>query len=245
MLTIGRICATPVLGYLIITSHPIPAAFLFFTAGLTDWIDGYLARKWDQRTVFGSIVDPLADKLLITTVVVSLAVQGALPPPLALLILGRDGSLAVAALYYRYASLPEPKTFRRYWDPSLPSAVVHPTAASKANTFLQLSYIMALMLDPLVRSWGGVDVAVLDMAITTMQAVVVGTTTWSWAEYVIKPDAVTVLGPATAEQKRRIGFRGRALIGAGLGVCAGVWAWTTLGRESKNVTDADDDKNVD
>lgn len=58
--------------------------------------------------------------------------------PLAIIILGRDALLGLAALYYRYISLPGPKTFARYWDFSLPSAEVHPTEISKVNTAGQL-----------------------------------------------------------------------------------------------------------
>jgi len=57
---------------------------------------------------------------------------------LATIILGRDIGLGIAAIYYRWISLPAPKTFRRYWDFSLPSAEVRPTTVSKYNTALQL-----------------------------------------------------------------------------------------------------------
>jgi len=50
---------------------------------------------------------------------------------LAVIILGRDFGLGIAAIYYRYISLPPPKTFMRFWDFSLPSAEVHPTQISK------------------------------------------------------------------------------------------------------------------
>lgn len=72
------------------------------------------------------------------------------PGPLAILIFGRDASLAIAAIYYRYASLPSPKTFARYWDFSLPSAEVHPTTVSKFNTFLQLALIGLTLLFPVL-----------------------------------------------------------------------------------------------
>ena len=55
-----------------------------------------------------------------------------------MLILGRDIILGIAAIYYRYISLPPPKTLARYWDFSLPSAEVRPTEISKVNTALQL-----------------------------------------------------------------------------------------------------------
>ena len=69
---------------------------------------------------------------------------------LAILILGRDGLLGLAAIYYRYISLPPPKTLARFWDFSLPSAEVHPTAISKVNTALQLGLIGATLAMPLV-----------------------------------------------------------------------------------------------
>jgi cardiolipin synthase len=69
---------------------------------------------------------------------------------LAGIILGRDIGLGIAAIYYRWISLPPPKTFSRYWDFSLPSAEVHPTTISKYNTALQLALIGATTALPLV-----------------------------------------------------------------------------------------------
>jgi cardiolipin synthase len=69
---------------------------------------------------------------------------------LAVIILGRDVGLGVAAIYYRWISLPLPKTFSRYWDFSLPSAEVRPTTISKYNTALQLALIGATTAMPLV-----------------------------------------------------------------------------------------------
>ena len=67
-----------------------------------------------------------------------------------MIILGRDVGLAISAIYYRWISLPPPKTFMRYWDFSLPSAEVRPTTISKYNTFLQLGLMGATMINPLV-----------------------------------------------------------------------------------------------
>jgi cardiolipin synthase (CMP-forming) len=71
---------------------------------------------------------------------------------LAVIILGRDVGLAIAAIYYRWISLPPPKTFMRYWDFSLPSAEVRPTTISKYNTFLQLGLMGATMVTPIVTA---------------------------------------------------------------------------------------------
>ena len=67
-----------------------------------------------------------------------------------MIILGRDVGLAISAIYYRYISLPPPKTFMRYWDFSLPSAEVRPTTISKYNTFLQLALMGLTTTAPVV-----------------------------------------------------------------------------------------------
>lgn len=81
---------------------------------------------------------------------------------MASIILGRDVGLAMAAIYYRWISLPPPKTFARYWDFSLPSAEVHPTTISKYNTFLQLALVGITTAAPLMP-WD------LTQALTIMQ----------------------------------------------------------------------------
>ncbi|KAI4143833.1 MAG: hypothetical protein LQ340_006859, partial [Diploschistes diacapsis] len=121
-LTASRLFSAPLLGYLILHAQPVAALSLFTYAALTDLVDGYLARHYGSQTVVGTILDPMADKTLMTVLTVCLAVQGSLPLYLATLILGRDVLLALSAVYYRWISLPPPKTFWRYWDFSLPSA---------------------------------------------------------------------------------------------------------------------------
>jgi cardiolipin synthase len=55
------------------------AVGLFAYAGVTDMLDGWIARKWDQKTVVGTVIDPMADKMLMTVLTVCLAIKGALP----------------------------------------------------------------------------------------------------------------------------------------------------------------------
>lgn len=153
VLTLSRLVAAPAVGYLILHDQHAWALGFFAYAGITDLVDGWIARRWHLQTVVGSVVDPMADKLLMAVTVACLAAKGALPGPLAILIFGRDASLAVAAIYYRHASLPSPKTFARYWDFSLPSAEVHPTTVSKVNTFLQLALIGLTLLLPVIAHY--------------------------------------------------------------------------------------------
>ncbi|CAG7929584.1 unnamed protein product [Penicillium olsonii] len=150
ILTFSRLLAAPAVGYLLVNNYHTAALSLFAYAGITDLVDGWIARRWNLQTVVGTIIDPMADKLLMTIGVACLAVNGSLPVWLAVIILGRDVGLAMSAIYYRWISLPEPKTMARYWDFSLPSAEVKPTEISKINTALQLVLVGSAIALPVV-----------------------------------------------------------------------------------------------
>ncbi|KAL3425770.1 phosphatidyl synthase [Phlyctema vagabunda] len=194
ILTASRLIAAPIVGYLVLHDQHAWAVGLFAYAGITDLVDGWIARRWNLQTVVGTVIDPMADKTLMTILTVCLAIKGALPVWLAGIILGRDVGLAIAAIYYRWISLPPPKTFARYWDFSLPSAEVHPTTISKYNTALQLALIGATTAMPLVT----VDVTT---AMTAMQYLVATTTIWSGASYVYTKDAVKILNQTQDQNK--------------------------------------------
>jgi cardiolipin synthase len=79
ILTVSRLIATPAIGYLVLHDQHAWAVGLFAYAGITDLIDGWVARRWNLQTVVGSVIDPMADKFLMTVLVGCLAVKGALP----------------------------------------------------------------------------------------------------------------------------------------------------------------------
>ena len=236
ILTVSRLIAAPVTAYLLVHDQYRWALALFAYAGITDLVDGWIARRWKLQTVAGSVIDPMADKALMIILTVTLAVKGALPLYLATLILGRDASLALAAIYYRYASLPAPKTFMRYWDFSLPSAEVHPTTVSKYNTFLQLVLIGSALALPVVTA-GGQSTAVLHSlglqgvdlhaAMSYYQWLVAATTAWSGLSYAYLKKAVTILGEDEALKSKQ-GARGRAIIGVTFGSVVIAAAWMAL-----------------
>lgn len=151
-LTLTRLIAAPICGYLVLHDYHTWAAGLFAYAGITDLVDGWIARRFNTKTVVGTVIDPMADKALMTILTVCLAVKGMLPVWLAVIILGRDVGLGISAIYYRWISLPEPKTFSRYWDFSLPSAEVRPTTISKWNTVLQVGLIGATTAAPIITA---------------------------------------------------------------------------------------------
>ncbi|KYK61903.1 hypothetical protein DCS_03048 [Drechmeria coniospora] len=185
-LTATRLVAAPIVGYLVLQDMHLWAVGLFAYAGVTDLLDGWIARRWNSKTVVGTVIDPMADKALMTILTVCLAIKGALPLWVATIILGRDVGLGIAAIYYRWISLPAPKTFARYWDFSLPSAEVRPTTISKCNTVLQLALVGLSTAAPVI----GAD---MSSTLTALQYIVVATTIWSGASYVYTKDAVKIL----------------------------------------------------
>lgn len=187
VLTFGRLLAAPAVGYLIMEHNYDEALGLFALAGFTDMLDGHIARKYNMKTVLGTMIDPLADKVLMTVMTVTLAMQSLLPVPLAVVILGRDAGLIASSCYYRYISLPEPKTIKRYFDGSIPSAEVKPSQISKINTALQL-VLMGFSLSTVCM---GLPSSPEFM--TAFHWVVGGTTVWSGAGYMLKKNAVRII----------------------------------------------------
>ncbi|EIN03864.1 hypothetical protein PUNSTDRAFT_77504 [Punctularia strigosozonata HHB-11173 SS5] len=186
LLTTSRILACPVLGWAILHDSFYLSTSLLVYASLSDWFDGFLARRYNMRSVLGTILDPAADKTLVTTLTVTLAMKGLLPIPLAVIIIGRDVLLSFSAFYIRYTSLPAPKTFSRYWDFSIPSAEVRPTQISKYNTAFQLLLMGTTAISPILP----IDLAI---PLTALQWTVATTTIWSGLSYVFSKDAVKLI----------------------------------------------------
>lgn len=141
-LTVGRGILSPYIGYVIVQGEFSLAMCLLVAAGITDLLDGQIARRWPQQASnFGSFLDPLADKLLIGSLVISMGYCSLLPIWLAGMILFRDAFLIGAGFVIRYISLPPPRTFTRYFDATHVTAQLEPTFISKVNTAVQLGAI--------------------------------------------------------------------------------------------------------
>ncbi len=100
-LTTLRMILVPVFIVLYLNKLPIPALIVFIAASLTDFLDGHLARKNNMVTDYGKIMDPLADKLLVTSAFVCMVETGVIPAWMVIVILAREflitGLRAVAA----------------------------------------------------------------------------------------------------------------------------------------------------
>ena len=131
LLTIGRICLAPFLVSAVLEGKFLLGFVLFVVAGITDALDGTLARILKQRTVLGQYLDPVADKLLISTLFLVLTHMNLIPVRITVLVFGRDlGILVVAAILYTAVG-------RRDFKPS---------GFGKANTLAQITAVAAVLL---------------------------------------------------------------------------------------------------
>lgn len=143
-LTILRMAFVPCIVLLLIYGHPAIATLVFFIAGITDGLDGLLARTLEQKTELGSFLDPVADKLLLTGVFVTLTfpwlpVALHIPAWLTILVISRDVLIAVSALIIHL------QTGHSEFPPSI---------LGKCTTALQLLTVGDCLLANIWRSFG-------------------------------------------------------------------------------------------
>ena len=137
LLTLLRICLAPFLVASILEGRYTLSFVLFVAAGLTDALDGTLARVLRQRSMLGQYLDPVADKLLLSALFVVLTYKGLIPTTVTALVFGRDlGILVVSAILYAAVG-------RRDFSPSV---------FGKANTAVQVSAVAAVLLRQLTAA---------------------------------------------------------------------------------------------
>ena len=101
VVTTARLVLVPVFVWLLVQPHRsdwFQAAVLLAALGSTDWVDGQLARRLDQVTNLGKVLDPTADRVLLATAVIGILAVGAIPTPVAVIALAREAIVAVAAV---------------------------------------------------------------------------------------------------------------------------------------------------
>ena len=106
--------------------------WIFIGAAVTDWLDGYLARRWNQTTSFGAFLDPVADKLMVAAALIVLTEFGRIYAIVALIIIGRE--ITISALREWMAQIGQSKS-------------VAVNIAGKAKTVAQLVAIPFLLFD--------------------------------------------------------------------------------------------------
>ncbi|XP_023249280.1 cardiolipin synthase (CMP-forming) [Seriola lalandi dorsalis] len=152
VLCVCRILLAPFLGHLIIQQHFHLSLALFALAGATDLLDGYIARTWPtQKSALGSALDPLADKILVSILYVSLTYAELIPAPLTALVIFRDIGLIAAVFWVRYKTVPPPVTLSKFFNPCYTTAQLKPTLFSKVNTAIQLFLVAASLAAPVFQ----------------------------------------------------------------------------------------------
>ena len=162
VITFARLCTVPLSVWLVLEQRFAAAFFLFLAAGLSDAVDGWLARRSGGGNTVGALLDPVADKVLLVTMYVTLAAAKVLPDWLAILVVFRDavivGGVVVLSLLGQ-------------------SVLIRPLYVSKLNTALQI----ILVAVSLALSGFGLNAPLLTLMLVWLVA---GTTLWSGAAYV-------------------------------------------------------------
>ncbi len=133
ILTLVRILLTPLFVILLLSDSFSTALLVFFIAGVTDGLDGLIARWLNQRTALGAYLDPMADKLLLVSAYICLPVMDAIPDWLAVIVISRDVIILLGIAIFTL-------TEKKY--------EVRPTFVSKCTTTLQIITVIVVLLDP-------------------------------------------------------------------------------------------------
>ena len=131
LISLARLLCVPVTIWLIVTNNIQAAFWVFVAAGVSDAVDGFIAKRFNAETAVGRYIDPLADKALLVSVYVALGVRGALPDWLVILVVFRDvlivGGAMLAALF-----TDEPVRTK-------------PLLISKVNTLMQILVVVVVL----------------------------------------------------------------------------------------------------
>jgi len=130
LITLGRIILVPIVVWAITSGEMQAAFFLFLAAGMSDAVDGFLAKRFHMASELGALIDPLADKALIVSIYIALGIAAALPISLVILVVSRDIMIIAGFMLSWLVGKPMP---------------VRPLPVSKLNTAAQI-LLAALVL---------------------------------------------------------------------------------------------------
>ncbi|MCK4534492.1 MAG: CDP-diacylglycerol--glycerol-3-phosphate 3-phosphatidyltransferase [Syntrophobacterales bacterium] len=164
-LTLIRIILVPVFVILLMQGSFSYALLVFVVAGVTDGLDGFLARILKQQTVLGSYLDPLADKALIITAFVALSIMDIIPGWLAVIVISRDCIILLGVSVLSLMSV---------------SFEIRPAYVSKATTALQLLTVFLVLLSMFIPGY------INDMMIVTLFWITAFFTVVSGLNYIFK-----------------------------------------------------------
>ena len=111
LITIFRILLVPLTMWLIVTGKYLPAFLVFIVAGISDGIDGFVAKKFNQVTELGTYLDPLADKLLLVSIYLAMGFLTLMPPLLVITVVSRHPDYRSCAAVLAYGPASRDATF--------------------------------------------------------------------------------------------------------------------------------------
>ncbi|GAB4183887.1 MAG: hypothetical protein OHK0024_23850 [Thalassobaculales bacterium] len=132
LITFGRILAVPLVVWLLGTGRYEGAFLVFVAAGLSDAVDGLLAKRFDAVTELGAHLDPVADKALLVSVYLTMGQIGMVPAWLVILVVFRDALIVGGVLFMRFLSY---------------SVEMAPLLVSKVNTAMQIALAALVLAD--------------------------------------------------------------------------------------------------
>tara|TARA_B100001142_G_C14281451_1_gene635096 strand:- start:805 stop:1359 length:555 start_codon:yes stop_codon:yes gene_type:complete len=127
LITISRLLLTPYIVWLLLIESYFLGFIFFLISGISDALDGFIAKRFNQKTLLGSYLDPIADKFLIVSAIVLLGYNGYVPIWLIIIIVSRDIAIFGAVIISWMLGT---------------NLRIEPLIISKINTFLQLFYIV-------------------------------------------------------------------------------------------------------
>jgi cardiolipin synthase len=166
VISIGRLLASPVAVWLIINREYQLAFMVFILAGISDAVDGFIAKKFDMETELGKYLDPMADKVLLVSVYVTLGATDILPNWLVILVVFRDVIIVGGAMLYHTVAK---------------SLTVTPLIVSKINTAAQVA-LAALVLCALAYGFldhWSINALIYIVGVTTLLSGGAYVVTWS------------------------------------------------------------------
>ena len=131
-ITLARVLSVPVIFWLLVNGNSKIAFFVFLCAGISDAVDGYLAKRFNWTTELGAYLDPLADKLLIVSIYIALGVSKEIPLWLVIAVVSRDILILLAVLLSWLLDHP---------------VRIKPLLVSKINTAAQLALAATVLAD--------------------------------------------------------------------------------------------------
>lgn len=131
ILTLSRLLLTPLFVILLLRDQLRPALAIFILAGISDGLDGLIARCFNQRTILGAYLDPIADKVLLMSAFVCLAISGGVPDWLAVVVISRDVLIVIGIAIFTLTE----KNYR-----------IRPSLVSKCTTAVQILMVIVSLL---------------------------------------------------------------------------------------------------